>query len=138
MIFPGATIKYTAAFASEIFGVKDWGTKGHSSWAESPTIDIWDTESLHRNAYKYEFTPNYIWGNTVQQAAAACYDYFKWGEYLEPTRNDFAELGWVDRNYYGAAMATSIGVLNRIPAAYPHFWGHPRKVANADMELIPY
>ena len=120
--------KEVKAFASEIFGVEDWGTRGHASWAESPTIDFWDTESLHRNAYKYEYTPNFLWGNTVQQASAACYDYFKWGEYLEPTRNDFAEVGWVDRNYYGAAMATSIGVVNRIPNAYPHFWGVPRDV----------
>lgn len=117
------------AFASKLFGVEDWETKGHASWAESPTIDFWDTRSLHRNAYKYEYTSNYIWGNTVQQASAACYDYFKWGEYLEPTRNDFAELGWVDRNYYAASMATSIGVVNRIPNAYPHFWGVPDEVA---------
>lgn len=116
------------AYSRELFGVEDWGTSGHASWAESPTIDYWDTRSLHRNAYKYEYTSNFVWGNTVQQAAAACYDYFKWGEYLSPTRNDFAELGWVDRNYYASAMAASIGVINRIPAAYPHFWGHPKDV----------
>jgi hypothetical protein len=115
-------------YASELFGVDDFGTFGHSSWAESPTIDLWNTGDLEEYAYKYEYTPNFIWGNTVHQAAAACYDYFKWGEYLEPTRNDFAECGWNDRNYYGAAMSASIGVLNRIPKSYPAFWGMPEKV----------
>ncbi len=116
------------AYSRELFGVDDWGTSGHASWAESPTVDYWDMRSLHKNAYKYEYTPAFVWGNTVQQASAACYDYFKWGEYLSPTRNDFAELGWVDRNYYASAMAASIGVINRIPSAYPHFWGHPKDV----------
>ena len=115
-------------YASSLFGVEDFGTSGHSSWAESPTVDLWNTEDLDRHAYKYEYTSNFIWGNTVQQAAAGCYDYFKWGEYLEPTRNDFAELGWNDRNYYGAAMSASLGVLNRIPTSYPAFWGMPQKV----------
>lgn len=121
--------KNAKQFASELFDVKDWGTEGHSSWAESPTVDMWDQGNLERHAYKYEYTPNFVWGNTVQQAAAGCYDYFKWGEYLEPTRNDFAELGWNDRDYYGAAMSTSLGVLNRIPNAYPAFWGMPEAVA---------
>lgn len=115
-------------YASSLFKVDDFETFGHSSWAESPTIDLWDTDHLQEFAYKYEYTPNFIWGNTVQQAAAACYDYFKWGEYLEPTRNDFAECGWNDRNYYGAAMSASIGVLNKIPKSYPAFWGMPEEV----------
>lgn len=115
-------------YASGLFNVEDFGTFGHSSWAQSPTIDLWNTGDLGRHSFKYEYTPNFIWGNTVHQAAAACYDYFKWGEYLEPTRNDFAEGGWNDRNYYGAAMSTSLGVLNRIPKSYPASWGMPAEV----------
>ena len=120
--------KEAKQYASTLFKVDDFETFGHSSWAESPTIDLWNTGDLKEFAYKYEYTPNFIWSNTVQQASAACYDYFKWGEYLEPTRNDFAECGWNDRNYYGAAMSASIGVLNRIPKSYPAFWGMPAEV----------
>lgn len=120
--------KEAKQYASDLFKVDDFETFGHSSWAESPTVDLWNIGNLDLHAYKYEYTPNFIWGNTVQQAAAACYDYFKWGEYLEPTRNDFAELGWNDRNYYGAAMSASIGVINRIPKSYPAFWGMPQEV----------
>lgn len=111
-------------YAGTLFG-RELEASGHSSWAESPTIDLWDTEKLRENAAKYEFTSNYVWGNTVQQASAACYDYFKWGEYLEPTGNDFAECGWLDRNYYGAAMGSSIGVINKYPNAYIAAWGMP-------------
>lgn len=111
-------------YGSSLFG-RELTATGHSSWAESPTIDLWDTEKLKENAFKYEYTSNYVWGNTVQQASAACYDYFKWGEYLEPTGNDFAECGWMDRNYYGAAMAASIGVINKYPTAYAAAWGMP-------------
>ena len=101
-------------------------TGAHSSWAESPTIDKWITPDGPNTYYaNYEYTPNYLWGNTVHQAAAACYDYFKWGEYLQPTGNDFCECGWLDRNYYGAAMAASIGVVNKIPNAYAAAWGMP-------------
>ncbi len=111
-------------YAEELFG-REFRTSAHSSWAESPTIDLWNTEKLHTNAYRYEYTSNFLWSNTVQQASAACYDYFKWGEYLQPTGNDFAECGWLDRNYYGAAMATSIGVINKYPNAYAAYWGMP-------------
>lgn len=128
--------KRAKSFASELFGVEDFGTRGHSSWAESPTVDYWKNSGLEeRHAYKYEYTPDFVWSNTVQQAAAACYDYFKWGEYLEPTRNDFGELGWNDRNYYGAAMATSIGVINRIPNAYPAVWGMPAAVKERKLAI---
>ncbi|HWK56491.1 MAG TPA: hypothetical protein VNQ80_04090 [Parapedobacter sp.] len=113
-------------YAEQLFD-REMPTSAHASWAESPTIDLWDTEKLHQNAYKYEYTSNFVWGNTVHQAAAACYDYFKWGEYLQPTGNDFAECGWGDRNYYGAAMGTSIGVVNKYPNAYAAAWGFPKE-----------
>ena len=116
--------KEAKQYGETLFG-RELTATGHSSWAESPTIDLWDTEKLHENAAKYEYTSNYVWGNTVQQASAACYDYFKWGEYLVPTGNDFAECGWMDRNYYGAAMGASIGVINKIPNAYIASWGMP-------------
>lgn len=100
-------------------------TDAHASWAQSPTIDFWNYEK--RNGYRqnYEYTSAFLWGNTVHQAAVACYDYFKWSEYLEPTGNDFAEGGWNDRNYYGAAMAASIGVINACEKAYAEAWGMP-------------
>jgi hypothetical protein len=101
----------------------------HASWAQSPTIDLWDVGNLKEEAYQYEYTPNFTWSNGVQQAAAACYDYFKWGDYLQPTGNDFAECGWADRDYYGAAMSASIGVLNKYPNAYAAYWGMPDLVA---------
>jgi hypothetical protein len=114
-------------YAEELFG-RELRSSAHASWAESPTIDLWNTENLHENAYKYEYTPNFIWSNTVHQASAACYDYFKWGEYLQPTGNDFAECGWLDRDYYGAALAASIGVINKYPNAYAAYWGMPLSV----------
>ena len=118
--------KEAKTYAEELFG-RELEATGHSSWAESPTIDLWDTENQNEYSVKYEYTSNYIWGNTVHQASAACYDYFKWGEYLEPTGNDFAECGWLDRDYYGAAMAASIGVINKYPDAYAAAWGMPAK-----------
>ena len=104
--------KEAKGYAEALFGRESAAT-GRFSWAESPTIDFWDTGKQNEYAAKYEFTSNYVWGNTIQQASAACYDYFKWGEYLEPTGNDFAECGWLDRDYYGAAMAASIGVTDK-------------------------
>ncbi len=87
----------------------------HASWAQSPTIDLWDVGNLKEEAYQYEYTPNFTWSNGVQQAAAACYDYFKWGDYLQPTGNDFAECGWADRDYYGAAMSAIHRSFEQIP-----------------------
>lgn len=115
--------KEAKQYGEQLFG-RELRTSAHASWAQSPTIDFW--YSLHPTyANNYEYTPNFLWSNTVHQAAAACYDYFKWGEYLQPTGNDFCEGGWLDRDYYGAAMAASIAVINKYPNAYAAAWGMP-------------
>jgi hypothetical protein len=114
--------KTAKAYGEQLFG-RELRTSAHSSWAESPTIDKWNTKSAF--AYNYEYTPDFMWSNTVHQASAACYDYFKWGEYLQPTGNDFCECGWLDRDYYGAAMAASISVINKFPNGYAAAWGMP-------------
>lgn len=116
--------KDAKAYAESLYK-RELKTSAHASWAESPTIDLWNTEKLPDFQNKYEYTSNFVWSNTVHQASAACYDYFKWGEYLQPTGNDFTECGWSDRNYYGAAMAASIGVINKYPNAYADSWGLP-------------
>lgn len=121
-------------YGEKLFG-HDLKTHAHASWAQSPTIDFINSEKLPGNCYKYEYASNYVAGNTVHQAASACYDYFKWSEYLQPTGNDFAEGGWSDRNYYGAAMAASIGVINKYPHAYAAAWGMPDKALERKMAI---
>ncbi len=121
-------------YAESLFN-RELRTSAHSSWAESPTIDLWNTEKLPSIPLQYEYTSNFVWSNTVHQAAAACYDYFKWGDYLQPTGNDFAECGWSDRNYYGAAMAASIGVINKYPNAYAAAWGFPAEALTRRMAI---
>lgn len=126
--------KNAKEYGEKLFG-HELSTSAHASWAQSPTIDLWNCEKLYGNRYKYEYTSNFVWGNTVHQASAACYDYFKWSEYLQPTGNDFAEGGWSDRNYYGAAMAASIGVINKYPNAYAAAWGMPDKALERKMAV---
>ena len=103
----------------------------HATWAESPTCDFWDAGDGRRsmNTMKYEYTPNFVWSNTVQQAAAACDDYFRWGEFLTGGGTDHAEGGWSDRDYYGLALACSLGITNpNRPHAYAAGWGWPSQV----------
>ncbi|MBN2449346.1 MAG: hypothetical protein JXR77_03090, partial [Lentisphaeria bacterium] len=105
-------------------------TRAHATWAESPTIDRWETGHDHHPRNQYEYTSNFVWSNTVHQAASACHDYFKWGEYLTGTGNDHAECGWLDRNYYGLALGCSTGIVNEVPYSYAAHWGSPREVAD--------
>ncbi len=114
-------------FAEKLYG-KDLLTRAHATWAQSPTIDDWATGLQNSSRYRYEYTSNFVWSNTVHQAAAACYDNFKWGEYLTGNGTDHPEGGWSDRNYYGSAFACSIGLINKYPNAYNGFWGMPAPV----------
>jgi hypothetical protein len=103
----------------------------HATWAESPTCDYWRTNDPRRSnaSFRYEYTPNFVWSNTVQQAAAACDDYFRWGEFLTGGGTDHAEGGWSDRDYYGLALACSLGSVNPHDRyAYAAGWGWPAAV----------
>jgi hypothetical protein len=108
----------------------------HATWAQSPTIDYWDTGRRNGNASKYEYTSNFVWSNTVHQAATACYDYFKWGDFLTGNGNDHAEGGWLDRNYVGLALAASTGSINQVPYAYGAHWGMPAEVSARRTALV--
>lgn len=103
--------------------------RAHATWAESPPIDYWGSGEGNQSGWPYEYTSNFAWSNTVQQAAAACYDYFKWGEFLTGNGNDYAEGGWLDRNYYALAMAASTGILNKVPYSYAAHWGDPEEIS---------
>ena len=108
-------------FAEKKYG-HELEARAHATWAQSPTIDFWHPS---KNTKKYEYTPDFLWSNTVQQAASACDDYFSWNDFLTGGGNDHAEGGWSDRNYYGIALACSTGILNRTPYAYAAAWGMP-------------
>jgi hypothetical protein len=64
----------------------------------------------------------------VQQAAAACANYFLWNDFLTGGNDDTAEGGYADRNYYGRALACSLAALNRRPLASAGMWGMPPAV----------
>lgn len=102
--------------------------RAHATWAQSPTIDLWTQGEQPLAPRQYEYTPEFLWSNTVQQAAAACSDYFAWNAFLTGGGNDHAEGGWLDRDYYGIALACSTGILNRTPYAYAAAWGMPGPV----------
>ncbi len=114
-------------FAEKLYG-HELEARAHATWAESPTIDFWQRGTQPLAPRQYEYTPEFLWSNTVQQASAACSDYFAWNHFLTGGGNDYAEGGWSDRDYYGIAMACSTGILNRTPYAYAAAWGMPPEV----------
>ncbi len=111
-------------------------SRAHATWAESPTIDYWDTGREPRARHQYEYTSNFQWSCTVHQAAAACYDYFKWGDFLTGNGNDHAEGGWIDRNYFAMALACSTGILNDVPYSYAAHWGMPGPIRQWRSSLV--
>jgi hypothetical protein len=121
-------------YAESLYG-HELLTRAHATWAQSPTCDFWDTRDLHDDRYKYEYTPNFVWSNTVHQASAACYDYWKWGEYLTAMGTDHTEGGWGDRNYYAGALASSFGMTNKYPNAYNGLWGMPDEVRERNLAI---
>jgi hypothetical protein len=120
-LFAGAKQVAEKAYGHEL------EARAHATWAESPTCDSWRTGSLPGAPRHYEYTPDFWWSNTVQQAASACDDYFAWNDFLTGGGNDHAEGGWSDRDYFGIALACSTGVLNRTPYAYAAAWGMPHE-----------
>jgi len=111
-------------------------SRAHATWAESPTIDRWRTGKSNMFRHAYEYTSNFVWSNTVHQAASACYDYFKWGDFLTGNGNDHAEGGWLDRDYYALALACSTGILNDVPYSYAAHWGMPQPIAHRRAALV--
>ncbi|HOZ49978.1 MAG TPA: hypothetical protein PK468_25495, partial [Candidatus Hydrogenedentes bacterium] len=102
--------------------------RAHATWAESPTIDRWNTDREGHARNQYEYTSNFVWSCTVHQAASACHDYFKWGDFLTGNGNDHAEGGWIDRDYFALALACSTGILNEVPYSYAAHWGMPGEI----------
>ncbi|MCX8107481.1 MAG: hypothetical protein N3G20_01615, partial [Verrucomicrobiae bacterium] len=120
--------------AEKLYG-HELEARAHATWAQSPTIDFWNVRNGPVAPRQYEYTPDFLWSNTVHQAACACSDYFKWNEFLTGGGNDHAEGGWSDRNYYGLALACSTGSLNRVPNAYAAAWGMPAEVQRRNRAL---
>ena len=122
-------------YAEGLYG-HELEARAHATWAQSPTIDAWDTGPLPSAPRQYEYTSNFTWANTVQQAAAACDDYFRWNDFLTGGGNDHTEGGWLDRNYYALALACSTGILNRTPYAYAAHWGMPAAVSQRRQAVV--
>jgi len=77
----------------------------------------------------YEYTPWYHWSTSIRENMSACYDYFKWNEFLSGGGTDHAEGGFLDRNYFSEALAASFGELNKFEQAYCACWGMPKELS---------
>jgi hypothetical protein len=111
-------------------------SRAHATWAESPTIDRWEVGRQNHARNQYEYTSNFVWSDTVHQSAAACSDYFKWGDFLTGNGNDHAEGGYLDRDYFALALACSTGILNQVPYSYAAHWGMPAQISRRRTALV--
>jgi len=111
-------------------------SRAHATWAESPTIDHWRVGRQPQARHQYEYTSNFVWSDTVHQAASACHDYFKWGDFLTGNGNDHAEGGYLDRDYFALALACSTGILNDVPYSYAAHWGMPDEISRRRMAVV--
>lgn len=119
-------------YAESLFGAPIM-TRAHATWQEAPTCDrFFDahrfSEPASAERSRYEYTPHYVWSSSIRENISACYDYFRWNEFLSGGGTDHPEGGFTDRNYYAQAFACSLGVLNRFPYAYCGTWGSPEEV----------
>ncbi|MDR1467792.1 MAG: hypothetical protein LBT00_00715 [Spirochaetaceae bacterium] len=122
-------------YSEKLFGAPIM-TRAHATWQESPTCDRYFEEDRFSammpgsaaREKRYDYTPSYVWSSSIRENTAACYDYFRWNEFLTGSGNDHPEGGNTDRDYYAEALACSFGVLNRFPYAYCASWGSPNEV----------
>ena len=124
----------TKKYGEELFGHKMLA-RGHATWAQSPSCDEWFTHQ-NQSSWKYEYIPNFIRSNTDHQAAAACYDNFKWGDYFTGNGSDHPEGGYLDRDYFGAAFSASIGNTNDYNNAYSAHWGMPAECSSRRNDIV--
>ncbi len=106
-------------------------TRAHATWQESPTCDHVDAPWKPAGApvSRYDYTPAFEWSSSIRENVSACYDYFRWGDFLTGMGNDHPEGGYIDRNYNGAALAASFGAFNDVPYGYWGHWGAPKPVS---------
>lgn len=121
----------TKKYAESLFGAPIM-TRAHSTWQESPTCDHFyaaeEFTGTPQNCSRYDYLPAYQWSSSIREDVSACYDYFKWNEYLTGGGTDHPEGGFLDRDYYGDAFACSLALLNKFPFSYYGCWGGPKTV----------
>ena len=128
----------TKAYAESLFGHKLQAT-GHSTWQESPTCDSLDEKGKRKiTTYehnKYDYTPAFGWSAAQRENISACNDHFKWNDYFWAVGTDIPEGGFLDRNYFGAAITSGLSALNEADFAYYCIWGAPDQVKERLVEV---
>lgn len=125
-------------YGETLFGHKLQAT-GHSTWQESPTTDTFhpwqDDRGALREVCRYDYTPGFGWSSAQRENISACNDHFKWNDYFWAVGTDIPEGGFLDRNYYGAALTSGLAVLNPAAFAYYCIWGAPDAVKERLVEV---